>query len=498
MRREQWIRGKEVSLGEILDARERRAEIQKELLREGAASYVSFTMNIAGPVKVFPLAAWLFDLGDRLVRDGVRAEKGKILKHREEREDTGYEGFYSLDLPPEIIKRRLTLAEEYHPLGRLFDFDVLDGKGRKVSRQELGFSERRCLICGGPAFACSRSRTHSAQEVLLREIQMMEEFYVERMAAHMGLLMQKSLLYEVNASLKPGLVDRVHRGAHRDMELMNFVDSAYALTPYFISCAREGLSYEGEKEGLPELFEKLRILGMEGEKTMLAATGGVNTHKGMVFSGGILCAAAGYAAGSLMEDFQSRDFLQNLGKICRSLTGRLLEDYKSGKEPKTHGEKLYAAYGVEGIRGEASKGYPHVLERGIFYFEHLVQEGLGLEKAGLLTLLQYISSVEDTNMMIRWDYESVLKLQKELKSVLKTMEIQEQLEILPDLDRFFVEKNISPGGSADMLALTYFLYFLRSRKCPFEAFDIERGERLEAFKREEFFRRNENLCGTLF
>ena len=205
MRLELWIKGQEASLEEILDGRERRGEIQRELLTREGASLVSFTLNIPGPVKVFPFAIWLFETGDRLIRQMVKEEQGEILQSREKRENMGLEGFYLLDLAPEKVKRNLSIAEENHPLGRLFDFDVLDRWGRKVSRQELGFPERKCLICGGPAFLCSRSRKHSAKEVFDREIRMMEDFYIERMASHIGLLMQKSLLYEVNTTLKPGL-----------------------------------------------------------------------------------------------------------------------------------------------------------------------------------------------------------------------------------------------------------------------------------------------------
>ena len=99
-----------------------------------------------------------------------------------------------------------------------------------------------------------------------------------------------------------------------------------------------------------------------------------------------------------------------------------------------------------------------------------------MNQAGLLTLLRYISAAEDTNMIIRSDYGTVLKIQERLKEFLKTAGYEKQLEMLPDLDAYFVKKNISPGGSADMLALTYFLYFLRNIPCPFETFDIERGE----------------------
>ena len=484
MRLDLWTEGKEASLGEILDAREKRGETQRGLLKEKGASLVSFTLNIPGPVKVFPFAGWLFDTGDRLIRQMVRREGGEILCSRENRENTGLEGFYLLDLPPRTVKKNLTMAEEEHPLGRLFDFDVLDGRGKKISRQEMGFPERACLICGGPAFLCSRSRKHSAREVLLRELQMMETFYIERMAVHIGLLMQKALLYEVNTTLKPGLVDRIHNGAHRDMDLDTFVDSAYALTPYFIACAREGLAFKGEKEELPGLFEKLRPLGRKGEEIMKKAAKGANPHKGMIFSGGIFCCCAGYLAGSLGISFGDPEFPKLLGETSRNLTRKVLEDYQKLEEraPVTHGEKLYVRYGVEGIRGEASRGFPHVLEKGLFYFEKLRREGRTMNQAGLLTLLLYMSSVEDTNMITRSDRDTVLKIQEELKGFLKKAGYEKQLEILPELDRYFVEKNISPGGSADMLALTYFLHFLREIPCPFEAFDTERGEVFEAFK----------------
>ena len=478
MKLEFWTKGQEASLGEILDAREKRGEIQREFLEQQGTSLISFTLNIPGPVKVFPFAGWLLEIGDRLIRRMVKEERGEILQSRENRENTGLEGFYLLNLPPEKVKRNLTVAEEKHPLGRLFDFDVLDRRGEKVSRQELGFPERKCLICGGPAFLCSRSRKHSAEEVFRREVQMMENFYIERMASHMGLLMQKALLYEVNTTLKPGLVDRIHNGAHRDMDLMTFADSAYALTPYFVSCAREGLEFAEEREELPNLFERLRILGREGEKAMKKAAKGTNPHKGMIFSGGILCCCAGYIAGRPENDFRNEDFPRILGEISRKLTENLMGDYKELKKraPETHGEKLYIRYGIKGIRGEASRGFPHVLEHGLFYLEKLREEGYSMNEAGLLTLLQYISSVEDTNMIIRSDYDTVLRIQEKLKIFLETAGYREQLEMLPDLDAYFVKKNISPGGSADMLALTYFLYFLRNIPCPFEAFDIERRE----------------------
>ena len=466
-----WTLGPVITLPEILDAREHRAGIQQELLLKQPASLLSFTLNIAGPVKVTPYTKWLYELGYRLIQRGITELDGTILELREEKHDTGWEGFFSLSLQPEIIKSYLVEQELQHPLGRLFDFDVLRPDGSKVERQELGFSQRTCLICGNPAFQCGRSRTHSAQELQAKTTEMIQYFYIERMSAHIGTLMQKALLYEVNTSLKPGLVDRLHNGSHKDMCIDTFVQSAYALTPYFIECSKTGLTFEGSDTELPDLFLKLRTMGIQAESTMLRATKGINTHKGMIFSGGILCAAAGYAISAYMSDIKSERFWAQLASVCRRMLAGLLKDYEDIRlsNAKTHGETLYAQYGITGIRGEASHGFPHVLEHGLPRFHTALKETKSLTKAGLLTLLYYIAATEDTNLIIRSDYETACRIRQTLSAFLTTADFEEQLTILPVLDDFFVTHNISPGGSADMLALTYFLHFLWEKDCWFES-----------------------------
>lgn len=90
---------------------------------------------------------------------------------------------------------------------------------------------------------------------------------------------------------KPGLVDRRNSGSHTDMDSFTFMSSAAALYPYFEACAKVGR--ETMDRPAPETFAALRPLGCEAEGEMLDATGGVNTHKGAVFSIGITCAALG-------------------------------------------------------------------------------------------------------------------------------------------------------------------------------------------------------------
>ena len=108
------------------------------------------------------------------------------------------------------------------------------------------------------------------------------------------------LNYEVTTTPKPGLVDRRNSGSHRDMDVFTFIDSAAALYPYFEACARTGR--ETAEQPAPETFAALRPLGCEAEGEMLDATGGVNTHKGAVFSVGIVCAALGRLDRSLWVD----------------------------------------------------------------------------------------------------------------------------------------------------------------------------------------------------
>lgn len=469
MKHELWTSGNCVSLEEILNARENRVKIQQKMLQKAPTCLLSFTLNIPGPVKVFPYTKWAYEVGSSIISKGVSLLNGDVLEQFEAKNETGWEGFFALNLPPEEIKTYLLEQEEHHPLGRLFDFDVLRTDGSKLSRQELGFPERTCLLCGNPAFLCGRSRTHSAQELLAKEIELMENFFISRLSNHIGLLMQKALFYEVNTSLKPGLVDRLHNGSHKDMELSTFINSAYSLSDYFCQCVKEGLSCDCSKKDLPLLFQKLRSIGKQAEKTMLFATQGINTHKGIIFSGGILCGAIGYYISTNSRDISSENFLSSLSEICRYMLPALLNDYLTLTQntAKTNGEKLYLEYKITGIRGEAKEGFPHLFNTGFPLFQAVLKEDFTLWQAGLITLLHYIAYTEDTNLIIRSDYQLACKIQKDLQKFLNHATYEEQLSILPKLDYFFVSQNISPGGCADMLALTYFLYFIQNIPCPF-------------------------------
>lgn len=158
----------EVSLIQMLDARERRVWHQQELLGAYGKPLVCFTMNIAGPVKDSPLIRRGFARGRQLLERQFLRCGIKPLKIDLSKAVTGPEAFYVLDAEPLTIKKLTTLVEDASPLGRLFDMDVLRPDGKKVDREELHLEGRKCLICGGPAKVCSSRRVHPVAELLAR------------------------------------------------------------------------------------------------------------------------------------------------------------------------------------------------------------------------------------------------------------------------------------------------------------------------------------------
>jgi len=117
-----------------------------------------------GPVKLCDNADIIFEAGCKAIEQAVPAEK-RIEKKISE-SIAGIEVIYAADMPADELKRLCCEIEDSHPLGRLFDIDVIGTDGIPKSRTEIGFSPRKCLICGAPAAECVRSRKHSVDELL--------------------------------------------------------------------------------------------------------------------------------------------------------------------------------------------------------------------------------------------------------------------------------------------------------------------------------------------
>ncbi|CEM60343.1 triphosphoribosyl-dephospho-CoA synthase CitG [Treponema phagedenis] len=268
----------------------------------------------------------------------------------------------------------------------------------------------------------------------------------------------KALVYEVIATPKPGLVDSNDSGAHTDMNLFTFFESAFALYPYFLQCAEYGVQHTGTPS---ELFVKARSLGVEAEKIMLRATGGVNTHKGIIFSFGLVCLAAGYVEKNNPE---KRNDPHGISEYITKMVHNISEEMRYKMPGKTYGQSAFLQLGIKGIRGEAEEGFSKALHIGLRAFESFYT-GENINDALLYTMLHIMKSLDDTNVIGRGGYEHLRWLQAEAKNILNDENSfrKNNYEMLKRLNASCIKKNISPGGVADYLALTLLFYFLKQR-----------------------------------
>lgn len=265
-------------------------------------------------------------------------------------------------------------------------------------------------------------------------------------AGAVAMCAHKALIYEAMTAPKPGLVDRFDSGAHKDMDIFTFVDSAEALIPYFYKCAAAGIACSAP---YAELFDEIRGYGLKAEKDMFAATNGVNTHKGAVLSLGLLCAAAGILGIGADAD-----------TVCRTagrIGATLLDDFRRIDPNKaTFGETQYLKSGRTGIRGEAVSGFRTVRELALPVLRECLEQGMSLNDSALFTLMRMITETEDTTLLKRCGERDVEKYRHEAAEVTAGREMTAKLE---ELNRKWSEEGISAGGCADLLGVTLFLLF---------------------------------------
>jgi holo-ACP synthase/triphosphoribosyl-dephospho-CoA synthase len=210
------------------------------------------------------------------------------------------------------------------------------------------------------------------------------------------------------------------------------------------------------------LFNSLRFRGKIAETEMQNATGGVNTHRGLIFSLGVLCAAFGR-----LYRRDERPGLEETLDLCRRMTARLHEDFSRAGAfggALSHGEALYTRHGIRGIRGEVSRGFPTVRDTAYPVLLRLLEAGHSLNDAGVAVFLYLLAETEDTNIVHRSGPGELRRIREETSAFLAARPSMEEIrKKAGELDGEFIRLNISPGGSADLLAVTLFLYRLFHR-----------------------------------
>lgn len=440
----------EVTLEQMLAAREARAFRQFSLNKQWGLSIISFSMNIPGPVKDSPLIRRGFQEGCAALEH--RLPKSAI-RHREVLDAvTGSEAVYVLDMESVTVKAVTTAIEDSHGLGRLFDMDVIGPDLSKLDREAVNGKSRDCIVCGAPGRGCASRRVHRVEELQQATRRILTQYFRVKDAGKIGSWAVQCLLDEVCTTPKPGLVDCRNSGSHTDMDIYTFMASAAALGPYFHRCAQIG---QETAEHSPETtFAKLRDAGLQAEQDMYAATGGVNTHKGAIFTIGILCGAAG----RLWKPEGGWDLSALLREVS-AMTQKAMQLDFNRTRMETVGERLYAHSGIRGIRGEVVAGLPSVKNTGLPVYRACLEQGQNQNMAGVITLLHLITQVEDTNMISRGGLEGAQEGAARVSDLLKGG-CNPTWEQLQELDAYFVQRNLSPGGCADLLAAVYFIHRL--------------------------------------
>ena len=302
---------------------------------------------------------------------------------------------------------------------------------------------------------------------------------------HVAELAARAAILEAAVSPKPGLVCLGSNGAHSDMDYPLFVRSAKALRPYFAHAHALGEATGSLAPG--QVFARLRPLGVRAEQCMLRATSGVNTHKGLIFSMGLFCAAVGrlrasragqmvsaltlrQEAASLVSGLAQKDFApltaqrellrgSDIERLCPRAARPMLEAQLQRK--LTAGEVLYLLYGITGIRGEAERGFPHV---GLA-LQSLEAHGAAhdLNTAMAHCLLELIQTMDDTNILWRGGPQGLRHAARSARVVLAARGLHTPAGqvSLRRMSADFARKRLSPGGCADILAVSVFLRLLR-------------------------------------
>lgn len=461
-----------VSVEDMMLARDERVSVQENFLTRATAcsspvSLLSFSMNIPGEVKQSPLVRQGFLRGKELILHALADRQLPVLDSLELRRKSGDSFLFLVEALPETVKRLTVQLEDSETLARLFDIDVLAADGHKLSREDFDFPPRQCLLCGETAVLCARSRRHSAAELRARCDTLLSAAFPR--AGHFFSALENlaalSLLDEVYAAPKPGLVDRIDSGAHSDMQFEDFVASTAAIVPFLREMA--ALSYEScfslpfVAEDEKALFPKLRQLGCRAEDAMFQATGGVNTHKGAIFTLGLLAAGAGlvYAKRGTLRAEAILDEVQALTADTLLAEVEQLRQQNSGS---AHGETVLQREGESGVRGEAAKGFPPLRQIALPLLRQYEAEGRDSEAVALNVLLHLILHVGDTNVLYRGGKEALLTLRADCRNCLARggAFAPEGRENLLELKAKYRETRISPGGCADLLSAALFLHRL--------------------------------------
>ncbi|WP_082709925.1 triphosphoribosyl-dephospho-CoA synthase MdcB [Burkholderia sp. TSV86] len=257
----------------------------------------------------------------------------------------------------------------------------------------------------------------------------------------------RCLLAEIDTWPKPGLVSHVDSGSHDDMSADTFLRSAAALRPFFAELAGAGARDAS--------MATLRRIGLRAERAMLDATNGVNTHRGAIFGLGLLCAAAGLRGASGHVPHRAA---ATLGALVAERWGAGI--LRGPRAIASHGECASRRYGVGGARAEAAGGFPSVYTLGVRALADAAQLAPGNpEAARVHACFVLIAGIDDTNLLHRGGLDGLVFAQRTARGFLARGGVGaiDWHARAVAAHRAFVARRLSPGGAADLLAMSLFV-----------------------------------------
>lgn len=263
-------------------------------------------------------------------------------------------------------------------------------------------------------------------------------------SARLGRLAIASLHAELACAPKPGLVTPFDTGSHDDMDASTFLRSLFALRHYFTAIARAG--------AVDAPFAQLRTLGIAAETAMLRATGGINTHRGAIFSLGLLVAAAARCR-------REQGRAVSAAQVCLAVQHWANDFAAAPLDASSPGQRARLRHGVPGVREQAAAGYPVLRELAVPTLRHALQQGLPRDAAMCQTLMQLIAQVDDLNLLHRGGADGLAWAQQQARGFIAgggTFAPGWETR-LHGIGKDFVARRLSPGGSADLLACSHFL-----------------------------------------
>lgn len=307
------------------------------------------------------------------------------------------------------------------------DSELVEGSAVRQARRPIDFVEIPRLEQKGKPLSATSLRRALDKGGFKEAMEYIPESSIPYLVADLA---ERALRLELDTTPKPGLVDRQDNGAHKDMDYALMSKSISALRPYLTR-----LAVESAKDIDPA---KIKEIGIEAEKAMLKATGGVNTHKGALFCIGLSVAAASNLA-SATGSVQVYSF--------KELVSRAASEIPSARG--THGAEAKRSFKAVGALENARAAYPELFADWLPYYRSLEGDPFRCHK----TLLHIMTTLDDTNILHRRGAEGLAHAEAEAARLLEDFSESG----LSSLNKDFIRENISPGGSADMLSLTIFI-----------------------------------------